>query len=97
MFEPPKKIWQLTLNAFITASSIINRSRESDVSDQNVTSSTQSSSDLEILRPVENEQGESSGSLRSAQAGPCFQPNCKESLPWIEYNAFRIVITCEVC
>ena len=52
----------LTLNAFITASSITNRGRESDVSDQNVTSSTQSSSDFEIVRPTGNKQNERSGS-----------------------------------
>ena len=49
-----QKIRKLTLNLFITASSITNRSRESDVSDQNVTSSTQSSSDFEIVRPTGN-------------------------------------------
>ena len=87
----------MTLNAFIIASSVSNRSRESDVSDQNVSSSTQSSSDFEIVRPAENKQGESLGSLHSTQAGPCFQPNCIESLPWIEYNVSRNVITCEVC
>ena len=92
-----QKIRMLTLNAFITASSISNRSRESDVSDQNVTSSTQSSSDFEIVRPTENEQDERSGSLRSTQMGPRFQLNCKESFAWIEYNASIDVITCEVC
>ena len=96
MSEPPQKIQKLTLNAFITASSISNRNRELDVSDQNVTSSTQSLSDFEILRSAKNKQGESSGSLRSTQAGLCFQPNCKESFPWIEYNASKNVITCEL-
>ena len=79
MSEPPKEIRKLTLNAFIPASSISNRSRKSGVSDQNVTSSTQSSSDFEIVRPAENEQGESSGSLCSTQACPRFQPNCKKA------------------
>ena len=87
---------QLTLNAFITASSICNRSRESDVSNQNVTSSTQFLSDFEMVRPVENDQGESSGSLCSTQAGCCFQPNWKENFPWVEYNASRDVITFKV-
>ena len=50
MSEPPKKIWQLTLNAFITPSSINNRSRESDVSEQNVTSITQSEQNCQILK-----------------------------------------------
>ena len=60
-------------------------------------SNTQSSSDFEIVRPAENEQDESSGSLHSIQAARHFQPNCKESFLWIEYNASRDVITCEVC
>ena len=97
MSEPPKKMRQLTLNAFITASSISNRSRESDVSNQNVTSSTQSLSDFKIARPAKNKQGESSDSLRSTQASRRFQPNYKESFAWIEYNASRDVVTCEVC
>ena len=72
---PPKKIPQLTLNAFITANSNNNRSRESDVPDQNVTSSVQSLLDFEIVRPAENEQGERSGSLPFTQSGRRFQPN----------------------
>ena len=91
------KIRQLTLNAFITACSISNKSRKSDVSDQNVTPSTQSFSDFEIVRPAENEQDESSGSLRSTQAGRHFRPNWKESFPWTEYNAFKDVITRKIC
>ena len=94
---PPKKIRQLTLNAFIIANSNNNRSRESDVPDQNVTSSTQSSLDFEIVRPAENEQGERSGSLPSTQADRRFQPNRKDSFPWIVYNASRDVITSEAC
>ena len=97
MSKPPKKRQQLTLNAVITASSISNRSRESDVSDQNVTSNSQSSSDFNIVRPAENEQGKSPCSLRSAQSGRRFQPNWKESLPWMEYNASSDVIIYEVC
>ena len=81
---PPKKIRQLTLNAFITTNSNNNRSRESDVPNQNV-------------RPAENEQGERSGSLPSTQAGRRFQPNWKDSFPWLVYNASRDVITCEAC
>ena len=95
--EPPKKIWQLTLNAFTNPSRISNRSKKSDVSNQNVTSITQSSSDFEIVRPVENKQSESSDSLHSTQAGCRFHPNWKESFLWTEHNASRDVITCEVC
>ena len=88
----------MTSNAFIAASSISNRSKESsDISDQNVTSSTQSLSDFEILRPTKTEQGERSSSLRFTQAGRCTRPNWKESFPWIEYNASRDVMTWEVC
>ena len=72
---PPKKTRQLTLNALITTNSNNNRSRESDVPDQNVTSSTQSSLDFKIVRPAENEQGERSSSLPFTQAGRRFQPN----------------------
>ena len=95
--KPRKKIQQLTLNAFITASSISNRSRESDVFYQNVIFSTQSLSDFEIVRPAENEQDGSSGSFHSTQVGHYFQPNWRKSFLWIEYNASRDVITCEVC
>ena len=70
MSEPPKKIQKLTLNAFITARNISNRSRESDVSNQNVTCSTQSLSDFKIVRPVKNKQGESSSSLCSSKQVP---------------------------
>ena len=94
---PPKKIRQLTLNAFITANNNNNRSRESDVRDQNVTSSTQPLLDFKIVRPAENEQGKRSGSLPSKQAGHRFQPNWKDSFPWIVYNASRDVTTCEAC
>ena len=76
---PPKKIQQLTLNAFITANSNNNRIRESNVPDQNVTSRTQSLLDFEIVRSAENEQGERSGSLPFTQAGRHFQPNWKDS------------------
>ena len=79
------------------ARSISNRSRESNVSDQNVTFSTRSSSDFKIVRPAENDQGERSGSLRFTQAGRRFQLNWKESFPWIECNTSKDVITCEAC
>ena len=94
---PPKKIRQLTIHAFITANSNNNRIRESNVPDQNVTSRTQSLLDFEIVRSAENEQGERSGSLPSMQAGRHFQPNWKDSFPWIVYNASKDVITCEAC
>ena len=57
----------------------------------------QYTSDFKIVRPAENEQGESSGSLRSTQAGRRLELNWKESFPWIEYNTSRDVITCEAC
>ena len=70
--ESPKKIRQLALNVFITVNNINSRSKESDVSDQNVVARTQSLSDFEIARPVENKQDKRSGSLPSMEVGRHF-------------------------